>query len=235
MYSSLVIDHLRSQVTKQTASRTSVVCLYADYRDWNNQTLVHILGCFVYQLLASDDLPHIPDQAIEKLKEVKRQNTRVELGDILAILKLLLEQLDGTFFCIDALDELEPQTRRRLIDILTSKQQLGTKNTLLFFTGRPHMRSEVQSYFEISEDQVVYIIANADDIRQYVSHKLAEDKRANPEAMNGVLESEILTTLVKQSQGMYVAPPKSGYPKSEYATVNLGSNIINSGCFEDIN
>jgi len=117
------------------------------------------------------------------------------------MLKLLLEQLDGLVFCIDALDELEPQTRRRLLDTLSNTLQLGAK-TRLFFTGRPHMQSEVQSYFEISEDQAVDIVANADDIRKFVSHKLTEDKRANPQAMNEALESEILTALIKRSQGM---------------------------------
>jgi len=199
-----VIDHLCSQGTarERPTSKASIVCLYADYRDQNNQTLIHILGCFVHQLLTSTQLLHIPDPVIEKLKEVKRRNAKVELEDILAMLKLLLERLDGTFFCIDALDELEPQTRRKLLDILSNKLQLGTKTTRLFFTGRPHMRSEVQSYFSISEAQTVDIVASENDIRQYVSHKIAEDKRANPEAMNRVLESEILTALVKRSQGM---------------------------------
>ena len=199
VYSSLVIDHLCSQ---QSTSKTSVVCLYADYRDRNNQTLVHILGCFLHQLLTSTDLLHIPDQVIQELRQVKKRNAKVELGAIVVMLKLLLEQLDDSFFCIDALDELEPQTRRRLLDILSNKLQLGATNARLFFTGRPHMQSEVRSYFQISEDQIVDIVAHPNDIRQFVSHKLAEDKHVNPEAMDGVLESEILTALVARSQGM---------------------------------
>jgi len=120
------------------------------------------------------------------------------------MLKLISAQIDGTLFCIDAIDELEPQTRRRLLDILSNELQHRSRTTRLFFTGRPHMRGEVQSYFEILEDQTVgiNIVANANGIRQYVSHKLAEDKRANPEAMNGALESEILAALVTRSQGM---------------------------------
>ena len=203
VYSSLVIDHLYSQITRQSSNKTGVACLYADYRDWNNQTLIHILGCFLHQLLAGADIPHIPDQVIEKLKEVKKRNTKLGLGDVLAMIKLLLEQLDGIFFCIDALDELEPQTRRRLLDILS--MQLGTKTVRLFFTGRPHMQSEVQSFFEIPQEQEVKIIANENDIRQYLSHKITEDRRVNPDAMNKVLECEILATLAARSQGMYVA------------------------------
>ena len=199
VYSSLVIDHLFSHVTKQT-SKTSIVCLYADYRDWNNQTLVHILGSFLHQFLTDAGLLHIPDEVIEKLKEIKKRNTKVELGDVLAMLKLLLGQLDSSFFCIDALDELESQTRRKLLSILSNELQLGAKTTRLFFTGRPHVQSEVQNYFE--KRQEVKIVANPNDIRQYLSHKIAEDRRANPDAMNGALEAEILSALVARSQGM---------------------------------
>ena len=189
-----MIDHLCSQFS------TPVVCLYADYRDWNNQTLVHIFGCFLHQLLAGAHLLDIPVQIIEKLKEIKKRNKKVELGDVLAMLKLILEQLDGIFFCIDTLDELEPQTRRKLLDILS--MQVGTKTSRLFFTGRPHMQSEVQSYFEIQHEQEVEIIAHENDIRQYLGHEIAEDRRVNPDAMTKALETEILTALVARSQGM---------------------------------
>lgn len=202
VYSSRVIDHLYSQATEQlqTIGKTSVVCLYADYRDWNSQTLVHILGSFLHQFLTSASLPHIPNQVIEKLKEVKKRNLKLQLEDILAMLKFISAQLDGSFLCIDALDELEPQTRRKLLDILSN--DLGTKTTRLFFTGRPHIQSEVQKYFEIRQEQEVKIIANPNDIRQYLSHKIAVDRRVNPDAMNEALETEILLALVARSQGM---------------------------------
>jgi len=201
VYSSLVIDHLCSQATKLT-SKTSIACLYSDYRDWNNQTLIHILGSFLHQFLTDAGLFYIPDQVTEKLQAVKKRNTKVELGDVLTMLKLLLEQLDGTFFSIDVLDELEPQTRRKLLDILSNELQLGIKTTQLFFTGRLHMQSEVQNYFKVRQEQEVEIIANPNDIRHYLSHKIVEDRRANPDAMNEALETEILAALVARSQGM---------------------------------
>ena len=195
-----MIDRLRLII--KASKQTSIVYLYADYRDWNNQTLVHILGCFLHQLLTGAGLLHIPDEVIEALREVKKQNTKVELEGVLAMLKLLLEQLDHTFICIDALDELEPQARRKLLGILSNKLQLGAKATRLFFTARPYIRSEVQSYFDIQQEEEVEIIAHDNDIRQYLSHKIAEDRRVDPDAMNEVLEAEILAALVAQSQGM---------------------------------
>ncbi|KAF8421792.1 hypothetical protein EV426DRAFT_189114 [Tirmania nivea] len=205
LISSLVIDHLCSQVTKQTSSRTSVVCLYADYRDQKNQTLIHILGSFIHQFLTSASLLHIPDQVIKTLKDVKTQNTKVDIEDILFMLILIVEQLDNLFFCIDALDELELQTRRDLLDIL-SYMQFRTKTTRLFFTGRPDIQSEVRTYFEIPKEQEVEFIANENDIRQFLRHKIAEDRSVNPDVMNEVLENEILSALIARSKGMFLLP-----------------------------
>ncbi|KAF8421799.1 hypothetical protein EV426DRAFT_607960, partial [Tirmania nivea] len=108
------------------------------------------------------------------------------------------------FFCIDALDELELQTRRDLLDILNKNLQLGTKAPRLFFTGRPHIQSEVQKYFEIHQEQKVEIIAKENDIRQYLHHNIEKDRHVNPDMINKDLENEILTALVARSQGMYV-------------------------------
>ena len=197
-----MIDHLYSQVTEQATSKTSVVCLYADYRDWGNQTLVPILGSFLHQLLTGAGLLHIPNEVIDKLKGVEERNTKVELGDVLAMLKVVLARVDSSFLCIDALDELEPQTRRQLLEILSNELQLGGKTIRLFFTGRLHMQSEVQNYFGIRQEQEVEITASENDIRQFVSHKIARDRRANPDAMNEALVAEILLALVARSQGM---------------------------------
>jgi hypothetical protein len=194
-----VIDHLYSLHT-ETGGKTSIICLYADYRDWSNQTPVHILGCFLHQILTDGNLLHIPDNVIEKLKEIKKRNMKVKLEDILAMFKLILMELEGSFFCIDALDELEPQTRRILLNILSNELQLGTKTTRLFFTGRPHIQSEVQTYFKIRQE--VEIIANESDIRQYLSHKISEDGCVNPDTMNEALKAEILSVLIARSQGM---------------------------------
>ncbi|KAF8421801.1 hypothetical protein EV426DRAFT_671737, partial [Tirmania nivea] len=205
LISSLVIDHLCLQAAEQTTRQISIVCLYGDYRDQNNQTLVNILGSFLHQFLANTGLLHIPEQVITKLKEVKKRNSKVELENILVMLKAILEQLDNSFFCIDALDELEPQTRRDLLDNLKNLQ-LGTKAPRLFFTGRPHMQNEVHQYFEIRQEQEVEIIAKENDIRQYLHHKIAKDRHVNPDVMNKDLENEILSALVARSQEMFLLP-----------------------------
>jgi len=66
-----------------------IACLYADYEDQTNQTLVYIVGCFLCQFLTIAREP-IPDEVIEKLNDIRRQRTKVGMEDILALLKIRL-------------------------------------------------------------------------------------------------------------------------------------------------
>ena len=118
------------------------------------------------------------------------------------MLKLAMQQFVGSFICIDALDELEQNTRRQLLEKL---KELTTHTThlRLFLTGRKHIQPEVHKQFEIPTEYEVEIVASPDDVRQYLREKIAQ--HAIPDAMDKTLENEILTTLVERSQGMYVS------------------------------
>ena len=65
--SSLVIDHLENEFPGQP-----IACLYSDYRDQKNQTVLNILGTFIYQFLrSSPNLLQIRDDIILTLKDVR--------------------------------------------------------------------------------------------------------------------------------------------------------------------
>ena len=108
-YSSVVIDYLYSKFHQHPT--IGIACLYADYKDQTSQTLVHILGCFLYQLLITATEP-IPDEVTKKLQDIKQQRGKLGIEDCLALLKIRLHQLQHAFICIDAVDELEPKVRR---------------------------------------------------------------------------------------------------------------------------
>ncbi|RPB22621.1 hypothetical protein L211DRAFT_761327, partial [Terfezia boudieri ATCC MYA-4762] len=116
--SSVVIDELYSQFHKYPS--IGIACLYADYKDQNNQILVHILGIFLRQLVQET----VPKELIEMLVKIKRKGKKVEMEDILALLRIRLQQLKRAFICIDAVDELEPKVQQQqLLDVL---KELGT-------------------------------------------------------------------------------------------------------------
>ena len=193
----MVIDHLYAQFGKH--GKIGIACLYADYKDQASQTLGHILGSFLHQLLTTAKEP-IPVEVIHKLQDIQYRRAQVGTDDTLALLKIRLQQLDYAFICIDALDEFEPTVRRHLLTVL---KDLGTDNTSLFLTGRGHIEAEVQKYLQVSQVYTVTISANHQDIQRFIRQKLDKDD-PNPEAMDEVLAKDIVDKIVTKSQGMYV-------------------------------
>ena len=171
--------------------------MYADYKDQTSQTVVHILGSFLRQLLTTVPAS-IPEEVIQKLNDIRHGGRKVETTDSLAMLKIRLHQLKRAFICIDALDELEPKVRQQLLNIL--KELVIKNNVRLFLTGRGHIEGEVQNCFKVEQGYTVNITASQEDIRQFVRQQIKED--LNPEAMDTRLAKGIEDTIIEKSKGM---------------------------------
>ena len=191
LYSSVVIDHLKTQFCTK-----GIACLYADYKDQTNQNLVHILGSFLRQLLTTAIEP-IPDQIIQKLHHIQRQGGKPGVEETMALLKIRLDQLKCAFICIDAVDELEPQVQRQLLNKL---KELGTNNTRLFLTGRQHIESEIQKFFQVEDKYRVLISPHCDDIQEFLQQQIRDDVIEG--AMDKVLEKNIISVIIRKSRGM---------------------------------
>ena len=173
--------------------------MYGDYKDKKNQTLVNILGTLLHQFLATTQKP-VPDEITEKLREIRRENGKIGFQDNLALLKIQLHQLKFAFICIDAIDELDQNVRWKLLKEL---KELGTKNTRLFLTGRNYIESEVQKQLPSEKNRVI-ISATRQDIADFVSENIKEDRDQDPEAMDDILAEDISAIMIEKSQGMYV-------------------------------
>ena len=195
--SSVVIDYLYSKFHQH--STIGIACLYANYKDQNNQTLVNILGSFLHQLLTTTTKP-IPTKVINQLQDIENRRDKVWAQDCLALLKIQLHQLTHAYICIDALDELEPKVRWKLLSIL---MELCTNNmnVRLFLTGRHYIESEVQKCFQAAQKYTVVISASQQDIELFLRQQIMDDPYAQ-DAMDEMLEKDIIDTIVKKSQGM---------------------------------
>ena len=171
--------------------------MYADYKDQGNQTLAHILGSFLHQLLTNTLAP-IPGEVIQKLQDIRRQGRKLGIEDSLALLKIRLHQLNRIFICVDAVDELEPKTLQQLLNIL--KGLITNNNIRIFLTGRGHIEGEVQRYLQVVKRCKVIISASQQDIQEFVKQQIASDM--NPDAMDDVLAKDIEDAIIKRSQGM---------------------------------
>lgn len=159
--------------------------------------MVHILGSFLRQFLTTIPQP-IPDEVVQKLNDIRHGGRKVEIEDILTLLKIRLQQLERAFICIDAIDELNPKARQQLLNEL--KELVARYKTHIFLTGRGHIESEVHKRFQAARKYE--LSANKQDIREFVREQIKDDYDLNPEAMDEVLAKDIEDAIVEKSKGM---------------------------------
>lgn len=177
--------------------------MYSDYRDQEKQTAVNILGSILEQLLAA--LPDLPKEVAEKLEAAQKYRKSLGTSDMIDMLDLTFPQFKHIFICIDALDELEQRTWMEVLEIL--KKFMAAINIQLFLTGRPHIEPGLNKELELSIHNVVTISAHPEDIRLFVSRKLQQAEKTDPESLTQQLKEQILSATVERSQGMYVHSP----------------------------
>ncbi|KAF8463349.1 hypothetical protein BDZ91DRAFT_661368, partial [Kalaharituber pfeilii] len=197
---SLVIDHI-SITFSSRSPLIGIIFLYCDYRDKQEQTLVHILGSFVKQLALQCTHAGIqlPEVVRSTYKTAQKSQIRLDCGTGINLIKSFLQELCSTFILIDALDELQDTTRTNLLQVIDDIIQLKT-NLQIFFTSRPHVQEEVNHYLSI-EMKTLTIVAHEEDIRTYLVHKIQSD---NKDAMNDQLSREILEIIPKKAAGMFL-------------------------------
>lgn len=194
-----MIDSLESHFRGQL--KIGIACLYSDFRDQSQQNLVNIFGALLHQLITSTTVPRAQTQVIQTLDAIRKRNSKIELKDLLELISKTTQELDCAIFCIDALDELESQTRKQLLETLS----VNLKGVRLFLTSRSHVQREVRHWLHTTESHEIDISANPIDLRLYLRRKISDDASFNPDEMTMALEKDITEKIVQQSQGMYGA------------------------------
>ena len=206
--SSAVIDYLYKDRECLTPKGTvGVAYVYCDYRDQTVQKGIHIIGSLVAQFL--EGLQEVPASIREAFTYAENKNTELELHQGLNMLESLVELHDGSFLCIDAVDELEAETQQTLLgamkEFLSSR---GGQKTRILFTGRPHIKPHILRHFTTASSPThgeIEIVASQNDIACFLSHYIeTKDPFRDKSAMNDELKDNIITTITKKSSGMYV-------------------------------
>ena len=158
------------------------------------------MGAILKQLVGRGDIPEYLREAFQEAKK-NFGGRRPILPDLMEMLKITIVSLPQVFICLDALDECLPKNIPELLESLRDIIRESPR-TRLFFTGRPHLREDVQRYF--SEAVVIPISPNPDDIRNYVEMKLDRDEE--PEVMDDGLRADIVKTFLDKMSDMCVGP-----------------------------
>ena len=182
------------QSAENSVVNIGLAYVYCDYRDQTQQTTQNIYGTILKQLLRA--LPSIPEELTEILLRCHREKNPPELAQLRDALRITSRFFDQIYICLDALDECEH------IDQLLSSLKQVPSSVRLFSTGRKHVKSIVQRYFE--DTQTILIEAKESDIRILIQEKVNEDRMKDPEIMNVKLEQDIIEKISALSMGMLV-------------------------------
>jgi len=219
--SSLVIDQLSDQhnlshlislysnsVSQNGSWKFNLAYVYCDYRDRKSQTITHLIGSLVSQLLASTYLPiSVFEEIISICESGHKERKPFDLQFAHPIL-LTIMRYTWVCVCVDALDELEPATQKQFLDFwrqITSDPQLqstiGQELPRLFLTGLHHVQEIVNRCLQSTPPTQVELLANESDIRKFLESFIDQDWNSN--VMNEKLKEDIIETVVSKSDGMY--------------------------------
>ena len=159
---SIVIDYLQRQTSSEGLN--PVLCLFCNFNSQANQTACKFMGALLKQLArASRPLP----KGIKDIYD-KRENDHQSDFKVLAdAFRTELEKYPKTFIVIDALDEVSESADIRTVLL----EELRSCRVNLLVTSRhdPTIRRQ------FSEAQHYEIHATDEDIRSYVSDRMAPE------------------------------------------------------------
>ena len=158
-----------------------------------------MLGALLKQLVVG--LGEVPDEMVQAYEEQKNfiGGRRPQHTDIVKMLQTASSK-KRTFICIDALDECMPGHRVKLLDSLNQILQKSL-STRVFVTGRPHIRPEIERCLPGGVASLS-ISPKRGDVIRYLRTRLRED--TTPDAMDSILEAEILKKIPEDIAEMYV-------------------------------
>jgi len=133
------------------------------------------------------------------------------------MLKTAIAQRQWIVICIDGLDESLAVHRTGLLRALQVIVR-DFPNVRLFMTGRPFIRSEVESYFPSMD--TISVSPTREDTLAFLRMKLDGD--TDPDAMDGSLRADIMKIIPETISEMYV--PMLSFP------YQVGVILLRYGC-----
>ena len=187
---SIVIDYLQRRTSSEGLN--AVLCLFCNFNAPANQTAYNFMGALLKQLArVSRTLP----RGIKEIYD-KRENVRELDFKVLAnAFRTELEKYTKTFIVIDALDEVPESADIRTM--LLEELRSCPVNLLVTSRHDPSIRRQ------FSEAQHYEIHATDEDIRSYVSGRMALENRLS-RLIRSVpsLEDDIPARIVGSAKGM---------------------------------
>lgn len=130
--------------------------------------------------------------------EKKLHGGDLSLDDCKTQLLKSVNLFSRTTLILDAMDECDPSSRVRLINVVESLLSEAEKPVRVFISSRPDR--DIRNRFTTRPNIEIQARHNEDDIRKFVNEEITKHRRW--EDMSASLKVEITSVLLSRSQGM---------------------------------
>jgi hypothetical protein len=166
-----------------------------------------ILSALIHQLVRTESdkktlLKPIVD-VYESRKTQGQENSRLSLLESQTLLVQLTDVYEQTTVCIDALDEVEPSTRKGLLQTLKFVMEKSKNLVKIFASTR--MDVDIVRQFEMFPRIELQPDDNASDIERFIEERIQagiDDGELLDGAVGDGLKAEICKVLGERSRGM---------------------------------
>ncbi|KAF2476515.1 uncharacterized protein BDR25DRAFT_252579, partial [Lindgomyces ingoldianus] len=196
---SIIIDHMLEleKSLKPSRSNGKVTYMYLEYED--AQSLEHLLGSIVRQIVQDED--PLPEPVVTAYSTHHKRDNEAP-SQCLSKLLFELSTQQPVYIIVDALDECSGPIRKRLLKLLKPKTNDDTYRPInILITSRL-----LDEFSDLSEDfHRVNITANPRDINMFVEHEFRNNGRLKRFAeQDRELLSDVKFTIRQRCNGMFL-------------------------------
>lgn len=181
----------------------AIAHFYFDYQEQELQTPAYFMASLLKQLVLQKS--RFPFLVIELYEQLKRERTHAIAAELLETLQKLGATFDRCFLVIDALDECDGKKHRR--EVLQILENLKQAHFKIFVTSRPHPHDILRL---LGKETRIHVEADEADLKIFCSSMINSNDNLC-ELVDEALREDIISTIVKNAQGMFVYKHNS-YP-----------------------
>ncbi|PQE10633.1 serine threonine- kinase chk2 protein [Rutstroemia sp. NJR-2017a WRK4] len=195
--SSLIIEHLK----REDLSESICTFIYCDYSQQREQSTVALLSSILQQILQHSHYLGEPlSSEVSSLYNLhKKYDTRPTLTQITDVIRKLAGKFGIVHVVIDALDECA-ESEEDALQLISVVRSLGPQIKILC-TSR--FSTTIERYFDGTRR--LEIFARSSDISLFLDSQIKKQYRLSRHiGTDPSLEGEIIETIIKESQGMFL-------------------------------
>jgi len=199
---STIVDEMLRTLTSQPNDE-ALAYFYCDRNQSDRQDPLLILRSFVRQLSTTrtgDAIQPTLAQLYHQKKLTGFASGALDMKESVDLLSQYVNTYPQTTLILDALDECDHRTRKRLIIALDDIIKCATKPIKVFISSRPD--EDIKHRFETESNVGIQATDNQNDIAKFVAAGLEADDKSRRRELSKELKKDIINTLLHKSQGM---------------------------------